>query len=587
MLMARNVVRAWLLPAILAVPLFATLPSATVGAAGEDVLALVPKDALGFAVINRLSDVSEKLGKVSRDLELPFPDLLILLKMKLGITEGLNEKGNMLLAMLPPREGEREPQPLVALPVLNYKNFLELFQGDAAADINQIEIAGQKILVASKGTYAILVNPENRAGLEQLIQVKATAPAEVGSFTEWIGENDAAVVFLNPGLKLVVQMAIQGLEEAKEKFAGLDLGDGKSAQATAAMDLYIQMLESVRDEVRTAAKGLRFDADGNFVFGTHVRFTGGGRLADLANFRGADKTNLLAGLPGGPYVGAFSIAWSSECSEAVAKWSVSMMQYNPALMGVKLSAEEAQEYAKASALSMEGLRRMSMLMTPGTENEKLLETFLGIFDVEDSQKYLANYEKAMQVWLRLMEKSESPVLMQMEATQVTIGGLQGLKISMDMESMMAAQGAPLETTRMLERMFGNGGKMSAHVLAVDKNTILMSYAPVAAIEKTITTYQKNKTHLADDPGVAKIAALLLSEPDMLACLSPRGTVSWFGRVMNAVMPAGVTAPELAEFPDTPPIGFSAKMVTGGMVAKWVVPAELPKAVKEFAQRARR
>ena len=49
--------------------------------ANENVLEVVPENALGFVVVNRLADVSEKLGKHTQDLELPLPDLLMMLKM--------------------------------------------------------------------------------------------------------------------------------------------------------------------------------------------------------------------------------------------------------------------------------------------------------------------------------------------------------------------------------------------------------------------------------------------------------------------------------------------------------------------------
>jgi len=587
MLLARNVTRAWLGSVLLAIPLFSATLLSVQASPQEDVLTLVPQDAWGFAVINRLSDVSEKLEKLSRDLELPLPDLLTMLKAKLGGAEGLDEKGHLLLVLLPPREGQPQPRPLLVLPVTDYGKLLETLHGDASADISEIEIAGKTALVGSQGAHAIMVAPDSRAVLERMLHAKTACPAEVDSIATWIGENDGTVVLLNSGLKQVARMASEGLEKAKEKFSELDLGKGKGEQVVAAMEMYIQMLRIIRDEIHTVGKGLRIDADGNFLFGARVRFNEGGILANLASATKTEKTDLLANLPGGPFVGALSATWSPEYSEGFAQWSVLMMRYQPFLRGMKLGEEEARQYAKASALSMEGVRRMAMFMASGEENEKLLENFTGMIDVVDADQYLANYEIALRGWQKLMEGSKSPISMKMEVEQVTVNGLQGLKISMDMKRLMDTQGAPPESTRMMEQMFGTGWTMTLHVLASDAHTILLSYAPAESIEKKIAAHQKNKTRLADEPGVSKIASLLPESPNMIAYLNPRGVVAWFQRLMGTVLPPGVQAPAIPDFPITPPIGFTSQIVNGGLESECVVPAELPKAIKDFIQRVKR
>ncbi|MEO2046779.1 MAG: hypothetical protein ABGX16_09430 [Pirellulales bacterium] len=272
------------------------LPAST--NANENVLTLVPENALGFVVVNRLADVSEKLGKHAQELELPLPDLLMMLKMKLGLTEELNEKGNLMLALLPPRTGEREPQPLVALPVSNYEKFIGRFQGDPTSDISEVEVAGQTVLIAHKNNYAVLVNMENRGALQDLLNSTAKSPLAVTSLTKWIGENDATVVLLGPGLHLATKEAIQGLETAKEQFEGLELEGGQSEQVAMALDMYIQMLHLVKTEIHTAAEGLRIDENGNFRFGGRARFTEGGRWAGLTGVAKSNDTDLLADLPG-------------------------------------------------------------------------------------------------------------------------------------------------------------------------------------------------------------------------------------------------------------------------------------------------
>jgi hypothetical protein len=186
----------------------------------------------------------------------------------------------------------------------------------------------------------------------------------------------------------------------------------------------------------------------------------------------------------------------------------------------------------------------------------------------------------------LIDQSESPNFMKMEASEVTVNGLHGIRISMDMKSLMQAQNSPPQTMQMIEKMFGEGGKITTHVIAADDNTILLSYAPVEIIDKKIATYLKSTTRLEDEPGIAKIASLLGQQPGMVAYLSPQGTVAWIGQMMQMALPPGVEAPEFPEFPKTLPIGFSAKMVANGFETEMVVPAELPRVFKDFSQSIR-
>lgn len=83
MLKTQTATHARQLPALMVKVLFSTVLFSTAlysrpVIANNDVLTLVPEDALGFAVVNRLSDVSEKLGKHTQNLKLPLPDLLMM-----------------------------------------------------------------------------------------------------------------------------------------------------------------------------------------------------------------------------------------------------------------------------------------------------------------------------------------------------------------------------------------------------------------------------------------------------------------------------------------------------------------------------
>ena len=293
----------------------------------------------------------------------------------------------------------------------------------------------------------------------------------------------------------------------------------------------------------------------------------------------------MAGLPGGPFAGVVGASLSPEWGELVAKWSVSMMKNNPALYGMELSEEAADKYLEAMLVSMEGFHGFSMMMGPGEEGAAILDSMLGIFSTDDAADYLAKYEGAMEQFQELIQESGSEFPFDVKLTKTQIAGAKGLKVVMDISAALTAQGGPPEATRMLERMFGEGGKLNAHILAVDRSMVMFSYGSERTMERQIAALKSGKPGLAQEACIEKTKRLLPEEAGMVAYLSPRGVVAWVKNVVAQFVPPG-TLGEIPQFPETPAVGFSAKMVPGGLETELVVPVGLPKVIKEYVESAR-
>jgi hypothetical protein len=70
--------------------------------AAEDYLTLVPDSAWGCVVVNQPAEVDVKLQALGREMQMPVPGVLALLKMQTGIQEGIDEKGSVVVIMMPP-----------------------------------------------------------------------------------------------------------------------------------------------------------------------------------------------------------------------------------------------------------------------------------------------------------------------------------------------------------------------------------------------------------------------------------------------------------------------------------------------------
>lgn len=559
--------------ATIAVPVFAA----------ADVLTLVPEKTLGFAVVNGLTAVNEKLGKQVQELQLPVPDLLTLAKTRAGIQQGLDEDGNVLVAVASSVDGSvriQDSEGLIAFPVSDYKQFVEQFEGDASEKITELKMSGKSMLAAQKSGYAVVVpaDSEHRRLLQKVLERNADVPAEVAPLKTWIRENDVAIVILSPGIKVLTDQGIEALEKLQEQFSGMPALGDKAAQVTAVFDMYLHMLRVIQAEVHTAADGLRIDAAGNFRFGGRVRFTEGGRAASISVPANHSSEELLAGLPAGPFVGAVGTSLSPECTEALVEWSIRMMKNNPALYGVELSDEAADNYLQLTLESMKGLRGFSMMMSAKEVDQAVLDGVLGIIRTDDSAAYLAKYEKAITQYQEIFKGSKFPY--QMDVAEDEIAGVKGLKLTMDMGAAMAAQGSPPQAAQVFEKLFGEGGKMVARIFPIDMNTVLFSYGSVTTVEQQIADLKGGGPGLAQDASIQKTAALLPEDTGLVGYLSPGGAVTWFKNIATK-FGAPDAVGDIPEFPATPAVGISAKMVTGGLETEMVVPAELPKAVKQY------
>jgi hypothetical protein len=115
---------------------------------------------------------------------------------------------------------------------------------------------------------------------------------------------------------------------------------------------------------------------------------------------------------------------------------------------------------------------------------------------------------------------------------------------------------------------------------MDITNVLFSYGSEKTIERMMTALQSGEPGLDQEASIKKIKTLLPKDAGLVAYLSPRGMAAWVKNIATTLMPPGMLG-EIPEFPETAAIGFSAKMVPGGLETELVVPAELPKIVRSM------
>jgi hypothetical protein len=550
-----------------------------------EVTSHIPAESLGFVVIRDLASTNEKLQTLIRMFGAPLPAPLDLFKMQTGFGEGFNEAGDLAVALLPPQDEFGAPGPLALVPVTDYGAFVKPFNGDASGEICPVTVSDEEVLVAQAGDYALFMNPEYRDQMQRIVAAQPAAIDSVAALGDWFGANDGAIVLLPAGAQMLVTLATQEMANAREQMEQTfeDLGQREEFEALRAMfDVYSKMLAVLGDEVTAAALGVAIDDAGNVKLGLRAVAKEGGKVAQVGQIPRSREP--VAHISAGPFVVAGGGPWPKSVSEAMMGFSLDLMKSMPAMYGLQDATEEDfQKLVDAFNKTMEGLQHASFVLQPGQGDEPIYSNFYAVFEVESAEQYFEDYRKSMEVWNEIAAKAAEGRQFDYQMSDVTIAGKTGILITMDITAAMGAQAEPL-AQQMMQKMFGEDGKMRAYLVQVDGTRVLMSYSAEPAVQKQIASLGEGAALLANDASVATTAELLPGDAPVVAYVSPQGCVAWFSRLMNVMMGAfGGGGPVIPEYPATPPVGISIGLEGRVIETDVVFPTEMLQGLSKYIE----
>jgi hypothetical protein len=548
------------------------------GAAPATALEVVPQGVLGFAVLRNLGELDEKLNALAKGLQIPAPPALMTVRQLLGVGEGLNEKGAVVLAVLPPPEEGSPPLPVMFVPVTDYGKFIAALQpADAKAEQTEVTIAGRPHSVMRKGNYAVLSATHGGAPvrLKEIAAAKAGALSLPRGLTAWAADHDGFLVVMPETIKMALGPIRQGLQQAKGAFPA----DNDQLKGVAAMfDVYDKMLSTVEKEVTHFAVGLRID-QGNVFLNSHSVFLPNGSLAQAAKDAQAPAESALASLPAGPYMMAFDGVFPETWFQGMAKFSAEAMRMMTPPGGEKLSDEDVKKFVDVMQKSMSGIKSMAFRMGPMRPGKSIYESTAGVMKVANAKEFVNSYEKTVGEMQSLFKKANNPAVGSYEISKTEIGGQQVLQVTMDMSAMLG-QVPDQNAQQMMKLMVGESGKVTAYFTPADATTVVMAYGK-EALADTLAAAKKNGQTFAAQPEVAKTIKQLPAQSQWVLLFSPSGIVEFVSTVVQHIAPGGPG--QLPPFPATPPVGFGARMSAEGCDTSLVLPNEVLAAIGGYAQ----
>src|ERR1700704_1085060 len=165
-------------------------------ARSADILQEVPNDVLGFVVVHHLNAIDAKAKWLSLELRNNTFSPLAFLKTVTNIQDGLNLDGDFLLAVYPDPRGDKSRLRFgVWLPVADYARFGKSIGASSPDGISTVTVAGEDLLVARRGEWALVMDTDQRERMTQLVAASgspAVAP-QVAGWKKWIDGNDVKV----------------------------------------------------------------------------------------------------------------------------------------------------------------------------------------------------------------------------------------------------------------------------------------------------------------------------------------------------------------------------------------------------------
>lgn len=550
-----------------------------VASRAESVLDHVPANALGLAMVHNLAAADAKVQQVEKIfadlLSGPPPAPLALIRAAFGLGDGLNESGDVVLALLPGDEGLAQSKPLLLVPVSDFAKFAASINGDASGEISRVTIAGQDVLVAKQGEFAVLMNVEHRPTMEGLLAAKPDSPPVLTALGSWLSSNEASVVLLPAAVDMLTAMGQTALA-AQQANLDQQAADPQLKEMMtnlkAGLEVYDKILGFCGAEVHAAAVGLAIDDATNLRVSDRIIFEQNGKVAamqDVPKLAGS----AVAGFPAEPFIMAGGGPIPKSWVEALSKLTRAIIEQAPQLYGFENFDEAQWQKVEDSWKDAMDVRSYSMVMFAGGKDEALYSNIFGILKVDDTQKYIAAARKSMAAWNELTAQSKSDIKMVSEVTEVEVAGKHGLLVTTDIAGAAGDENVPMMKP-MWDAMFGNEGKMRMYWIPADGQTVIMAVAGEEAIKKALQWVADGEQGMAASATIKTTEGLLNPAAPWTMYVSPQGCVLWFERIYKLMLAQfGAPAVTIPPYPDGPPFGFSMNLTGGQFQGEMVVPVQ--------------
>ncbi len=524
----------------------------------DEVLQYVPDQALGYVVARDLEKSSEIVERLAEPLGYSIPSPLNLVRLSLGLGPGIDNSGTLAIAFLP----GSEIQPMVLLPVSDYAAFAQSVQADPSGEVCRIALAGEDVLAARLGDYAILVNLDNQSALQRLLD-RQTDP-ELDRQTDpasrrfpsgdWTSKQNAYVTLMPAGLKY---LARQKPAQPRRFITPVEEFQEPSLLPSITATLFGPEQRSwLATNTKLVALGVSVDESLNVRGSLQVDLNRRSPLARLAPTP-SERQPAVTSLGNVRFAFAAGIAVPEGWGEMLADLLLQTEKGSASATGLEnLPAELWAKQATANRLLLQEIVSCSLVLLPGQEGDPLMGNFLAIAEVPKVDDYLDSLSQVVETWNEINDRSTSDIKPVSEIAERNIRGQRLTEIVVDYATTFAEDNVPV-TKWMLEAAFGSDGKLRMKFLAVDQTHFLFGLATDEQMSRALQALRDDK----NAETTTSEATIKLLDPQALCqvLLQPQAALDWVARVENEFLGLLMINAQEATYPkvpDCPPLGLS-------------------------------
>ncbi len=561
----------------------ATLALSTLAPAvsfGAGVLDEVPNDAIGFVVVHDLAALDAKVGRLAAQLHRSLPRPLSFLRQVTGIGEGLNIHGDFLLVLFPGAEDSGNSRLYgVWLPIADYDRFAKSMHARSVDGVAAVTIAGEDLLVARHGDFAIVMDPNQRDHLAELATA-TPAPPLMPNWKDWMSSNDVTVVALAPGLQQISNLldengSIDPAQQSNDDIFGSASPDDEGDAAVNTNRTPTNTFQATRREIRkwaeaapelaqfaqqvtVAACGLKLDDQGNALAGLRIAVN-----KEFADELRPAKKNQPAEPPPSAYEkgGGFAAYGAARMPSSLLTTLAAAYARRTA---ADLKSEEKTELDETALKQLEDavekasadVQSIAVLSQPGQNPQPVYTNNYIVLRVTSASSFVDHAKEVMRLWNKSNRDAKGQTRLIFDVDESKIGEHSATQFSLDVAALDGGPVVP-EVRQAMEKLFGPGGKLRAWIVPTDDHTVLLAAATPEQVAATAKILDRKQPIEWKNPEVSQANALLPAESDGRLFLDLHRYTDWMQRESAALIGVPVIGgPLVREFPASPPLAVA-------------------------------
>jgi hypothetical protein len=567
-----------------------------------NVLSEVPGEALGFVLVHNLSAVDDKVGQLATLLQRNIPRPLGFLKDFAGIGDGLNPEGDFLLALFPLTNGDEESIVFcVWLPVTNYDRYLASLGATSIDGVAAATIAGEDLLVAQRGEWALIMDPDQRERIAELAAAEP-APPQLPAWNKWIEANDVTVVAFAPGVRtLLASIATDG--EADERSPDANNSDIALRNLNANRRAYYSarryvtladMLESAKTEFQkwsaavpelahamrqanVVGCGLRVDGSGNALASVRVAL---GKEASTPLIVADDKgSNELPPriITSGAFVssgaGRVPLPILSAYTRGYARYLAAEMK---AEERTELDDSSLKRLMEAGDQAAGLVQSIYFVSQPGEAAQPIYSNEFVAVRVSSAGPFVEHAKEVMRLWNSANRNARGDTRLVFDVEDTKVGETPATLYSLDMAALEGGLILP-EVRQIMEKLFGPGGRLRLWIVPADEHTVLLTAATADQVTAAVAALNEKQAIDWNRGGLGECNGLLPAESDWRVFVDAHRYLDWQRREQSAIAGVPIIGGTLVrDFPASPPVGIAGGFRGGEL---WLEAAALAPTVK--------